>query len=120
MTGPFSQKPWQPVLFRSMVPARLRFSSSLRSEAMTLSAPEALQPLPAHTEMHGRVVSLASRHSCSSLISWGDLSFSMARLVRLGCLRRLGLFLIFLEQPAHLGLRKVRMGIAVVHARYRR
>src|SRR5437016_14127502 len=96
-----------------MLPARPRFSSSLCREVRTLSAPEALQPLPAHTEMHGRAVSEASRHSRISLSSWCDLSFCMAGLVRV---HRFLLILggVLLQQASDLSLCEVGMSIGVV------
>src|SRR5581483_5520890 len=97
-----------------MLPLSPRFSNSLCREARTLSAPDALHPLPAQTEMQGRVVSEASRHSRISLSSWCALSFCIACLVRLH--GRLLIFAgIFLQQTSNPGLGQVGMSVAVIH-----
>src|SRR5581483_7223616 len=119
MTGPFSQKPWQPVLLTSMLPERPRASSSLCSDARTLSAPDALHPLPAQTEMQGRAVSKASRHSRISLRSWCDLSFCMACLVRDHGLVLILVGILF-QQASDFRLREVGMSIGVVDPSDRR
>src|SRR5690349_1854830 len=118
MTGPFSQKPWHPVLLMSMVCVSPRFSSSLCSESRTFCAPEALQPLPAQTEMHGREVSRASRQRRISLTSSGDLNLRMACLPR--DFRFVRLLIVFLKKSRHLGLGEVGMGVGVIDARHRR